>query len=145
MRLVSSVLTLSVTLSVLIVFGFAGCHRKDNRVAEETLGVAERVGFHYLEKLNAAESGDGQALAALFRFSQHVDAASALGHGVILIELAAHLGDERFAVCAAAESAEIRQLLRRLLEAGAAYTTTARLSRPPDQSFPQICAALSDA
>jgi hypothetical protein len=90
-------------------------------VAEETLVVAKRHGLDYVATLAKAKAGDAQAVRTMIDFSDHVDAASSLGHGVELVDLAVALTDERFAGMVRDEPEIRRQTVARLFEAGFAY------------------------
>ena len=109
-----------------IVFGViicCGCSpaANDNQVAEETVVVAQRNGFDYVATLTKAKAGDAAAVRTLIDFSDHVDAAAALGHGVELVDLAVVLTDQRFAAVVRDEPELRRQRVARLFEAGFAY------------------------
>ena len=93
----------------------------EETVAEETLGVAKRHGLDYVATLAKAKAGDPQAVRTLIDFSEHVDAASALGHGVELVDLAVVLTDERFAAVVRGEPEIRRQMVARLFDAGFDY------------------------
>jgi hypothetical protein len=91
------------------------------QVAEETLQVADESSFDYLATLRRAMDGDEAAAHDLFLFADRVDAASALGHGVVLVDLATAVGDKQFAKWIRRESPDRCRQTLRLLEAGFDY------------------------
>ncbi|HVE38254.1 MAG TPA: hypothetical protein VNM14_00115 [Planctomycetota bacterium] len=90
-------------------------------VWEETLWAARDTGFDYLGSANSARNGDVAALDRLLQFSRETDAASALGHGVVLIRLLRELDDPSFAAALEKRPHGEKPLLRGLLRAGLAY------------------------
>ena len=119
---------------------FGWCEPKIE-VAEETLHQAKDQNFKYEFILDKAESGDKEAIAALLRFDKS-DAAGALGHGVVLIELADLIGDKTFADVVRVQDFKTRRAVARYLEAGVAYTTNPRLQKPIRIGFPLTASAL---
>jgi len=118
----------------LLASAFAACHRTTPQtkisVAEETLGEARDAGFDCSRVLAQAEQGDRQSIAELLRFSEHVDTASALGHGLVLIQLLNIVADRTFAEAARGESAAVRRRVADLLDAGIDYVGVPQLQRP---------------
>ncbi|HEX7898229.1 MAG TPA: hypothetical protein VF950_10750 [Planctomycetota bacterium] len=108
--------------ALLALSALSGCEdpRIRNLVAEETLSAAKHKGFNYKATLRGALGGDPADVKRLMMFT--ADAAGALGHGVVLIEVCVGFGDVPSASLAADLSAEERLDLRRTLEAGIAYT-----------------------
>jgi len=94
------------------------------------LGEARDAGFDCSRVLAQAEQGDRQSIAELLRFSEHVDTASALGHGLVLIQLLNIVADRTFAEAARGESAAVRRRVADLLDAGIDYVGVPQLQRP---------------
>ena len=86
-----------------------------------TRWVAARRMTSYVATLQRAMDGDRKALAAMMRFTRKMGAASGLGHGVILVDLAALNGDSMFASIAGRLPPPERQRIREVLAAGFAY------------------------
>src|SRR5262245_33683859 len=110
-----------VIVFAIILCGGCSPAADDEQVAEETLDVARRHGLDYAATLARAKAGDVQAARTLIGVSEHVDSASALGHGVELVDLAVVLTDERFAGMVRDEPDTRRQTVARLLDAGFDY------------------------
>lgn len=131
-------------LSVVVLLGISGCSVKSKPtiiVAEETLSQAEDKGFDYSAVLARAEQGDQKAIAELMRFSLETDAAGALGHGVVLVELVGKVGDRRFADVATKRSGRIKEVVAEMLRGGEAYIQPP-LDGPLREVYPETCNAL---
>ena len=108
---------------LLVMVMCLGCSREtsENHVAEETVVVAQQHGVDYVATLAKAKAGDVEAVRTLLDFSDHVDAAASLGHGVELVDLAIAMTDQRFARLVQDAPQTRRQQLAELLEAGCSY------------------------
>jgi hypothetical protein len=56
------------------------------------------VGFDYMGNLRRAERGEIAAAVALINFSSKTDAAGALAHGWVLLELQKSMGRTKFSI-----------------------------------------------
>ena len=63
----------------------------------EVLTQAKDVGFDYIGNLRRAERGEIEATVALINFSSHTDAAGALAHGWVLLDVQQIMGRKKFA------------------------------------------------
>lgn len=109
-------------------------------VAEETLSTAEEKGVAYKKLVDKARMGDRGALGELLTFSRRVDAAAAIGHGIVLIGLLQECGDRVVAEIVQHQDPEVRQYVLLCLEAGLAYGIDGpRIS--PGQFAPLTCSA----
>jgi hypothetical protein len=63
----------------------------------EVLTQAKEVGFDYIGNLRRAERGEIEATVALINFSSHTDAAGALAHGWVLLDVQQIMGRKKFA------------------------------------------------
>jgi len=61
------------------------------------LTQAKDVGFDYIGNLRRAERGEIEATVALINFSSHTDAAGALAHGWVLLDVQQIMGRKKFA------------------------------------------------
>jgi hypothetical protein len=87
----------------------------------EALSAASDVRFPYLPTLRRAESGDSSALRELVEFSVHTDAAAALAHGWVLLELRDIIGKAAFDTAVAAASSHARETTLNLIETAGTY------------------------
>jgi hypothetical protein len=87
----------------------------------EVLSAASDVHFPYLQTLRRAESGDSSALRSLIEFSVHTDAAAALAHGWVLLELRDIVGRAAFERAVAGSSPRARETILGLIETAGAY------------------------
>src|SRR5688572_15582262 len=108
----------AIVFAVIICGGGCSSAADDDQVAEETVYVAQRNGLDYVATLARAKAGDAQAVRTLIDFSDHVDAAAALGHGVELVDLAVVLTDQQFAAVVRDDPEIRRKRVARLFEAG---------------------------
>ncbi|MFH1748137.1 MAG: hypothetical protein ABIG44_13960 [Planctomycetota bacterium] len=76
-------------------------------------------------------------------FSTKVDAAGAIGHGVILVELLHDIGDEIVARIAVKQGDSVKDATLRVLEAGEAYSHREDLRRPIAEGYPETVKALT--
>jgi hypothetical protein len=121
---------------------YSGSGQGADSVADETVWQARAQGIDYPSLRRRAEAGDADAIRELARFSRRADAAGALGHGVELVDILQAVGDERFAAIVAAEDAETNTAVRRVLDAGFAYSRRTDVKRPMSEGFPLTSAAL---
>jgi hypothetical protein len=110
-------------------------------VASETLDQGRKRGFDYQAVLVRAERGDEASLAELMRFGLETDAAGALGHGVVLVELLQRIGDSAFGAVVARRSTCVRECLAESLRAGEDYIRPP-LACPIREAYPSTWAAL---
>jgi hypothetical protein len=85
------------------------------------LSVASDARFPYLQMLRKAESGDSSALRELIEFSVHTNAAAALAHGWVLLELRDIIGRAAFNKVVAAASPLARETALNLIETAGTY------------------------
>ena len=93
------------TSLIILCIGFsAGCSApatatdrvRHIRPEPEVLTQAGDAGFDYIGKLRRAELGETEAVVALINFSVQTDAAGALAHGWVLLELREMIGNHKF-------------------------------------------------
>jgi len=87
----------------------------------EVLSAASNARFAYLPTLRRAESGDSSAMRELVEFSGHTDAAAALAHGWVLLELRDIIGKAAFDTAVAAASPYARETTLSLIETAGTY------------------------
>jgi hypothetical protein len=87
----------------------------------EVLTQAEEVGFDYLGKLRRAQRGEIEAAVALIDFSTQTDAAAALAHGWVLLDLQKILGRRKFATCLGHASNAGRRSALRIMKVARTY------------------------
>jgi hypothetical protein len=132
--------------ALLALSALTGCEdpRIRDLVAEETLWTAKDRGFNYKASLRGALGGDPEDVKRLMDFSRHVDAAGALGHGVVLIEVCVGFGDVPSASLTANLSPEERFCLRNILAAGIAYSRNPAFKNATVESLlPELARSLS--
>lgn len=110
----------------------------------EAMRQADRMSFDIEQQFARARMGDTNALAALFGFSQKVDAAKSPGFGKILIEHLGELGDAAFSKVVAIQAPETKAAISSHLDAAVANTKVAKLRRPIAEAFPLTYAALTN-
>lgn len=111
-------------------------------VAYETLDQARRVRFDYGGHLVRAEQGDIAAIVQLLRFSLHTDAAGAMGHAWVLLQLMQIVGDPQFSAAVGHEPSDVKAIVKEMLEAGEIEMQTAR---PLREEYPLTFGALNSA
>jgi hypothetical protein len=94
--------TVTISIPLLISCSGPATAQQAGRVPQiqperEVLTVAEDAGFDYIGNLRRAEKKDLDAVIALVNFSPQTDAASALAHGWVLLELQKMIGKDAFA------------------------------------------------
>jgi hypothetical protein len=116
----------------------SGCERTRNSkacdVAVETLDQAQIHSVDYCALVFRANSGDDGAIQELLRISCIVDAAGAIGHGVVLVDILVSTGDEKFSAILGAQTPDVTGATFRAVEAGFAYSRRADLPKP--SAFP---------
>jgi hypothetical protein len=122
--------------------GHRASRLRTSPVAEETLLAARMSGFDYLGTLKRARERDKGALNDLLNFSLHTDAASTIGHGIVLVCLIRDWGDVSFANAVTGESKQIRQAVLCGLEAGL-YSGPDAPNTPPRDYAPVTYKALT--
>lgn len=120
-KLVWIVAGLVLALATLLFLTANPCWECRSEIWDETLGVAERRQFDYCGTFHAAMRGDDDAIARLLEFSDCTDAASSLGHGCTIVKVLQAIGDDRLAACIRRQSAELRERIGRIIEAGIDY------------------------
>jgi hypothetical protein len=83
--------------------------------------AASDARFPFLQILRRSESGDSSALRELIEFSVHTDAAAALAHGWVLLELRNIIGRAAFNNVVAAASPLARETALDLIETAGTY------------------------
>ena len=91
-------------------------------VAPETLHVAEQTKFPYVQYLERASTGDREAVLKLIEFTDQVDAAASLGHGLAFFEMARELGDANFSKIVDTLDKNKRRIVHRLFTVGSSYS-----------------------
>jgi hypothetical protein len=87
----------------------------------EVLTQAEDAGFDYIGKLRRAERGETEAVVALINFSSKTDAAGALAHGWVLLELRKMIGKDKFSNALAHATKLGRMSALDIMEVAATY------------------------
>jgi hypothetical protein len=87
----------------------------------EVLTQARDAGFDYIGSLRRAERGEIAATVALINFSIHTDAAGALAHGWVLLELQKMIGKGKFSDALAAAKSDGRKSALESMEVAATY------------------------
>ncbi len=108
---------------------------------EETLQQAKDTGIDYLPLVRSARKGDAKSLNQLF--AMRVDAAGALGHGIVLLHVLQARGDHAFAEAILRRPRGERHLLRELLKCGLDYGAGLDQKNLPDL-FPESFRATQD-
>ena len=88
---------------------------------EETTAVLRESGIDYGQLINSSLAGSEGSFQRLVALRHYTDAASALGFGVLLQQIALTVEDEIFASWIRDLNRQSRQDLHRLLEAGFDY------------------------
>ena len=88
---------------------------------EETAAVLRESGIDYGQLINSSLAGNEGSFQRLVALRHHTDAASALGFGVLLQQIALTVEDEVFAAWISDLNPQSRQDLHRFLEAGFDY------------------------
>lgn len=91
------------------------------RPEPEVLGQASNVGLAYIPALRKAEHGDHAALVQLINFSPQTDAAGALAHGWVLLELRRIVGPAEFSAALRHASEAGRESAARIMRVASTY------------------------
>jgi len=112
-----------VAIVLMLIVGCGSSPDEEKLVVwDETLWVAKREGLNYIEHYKKALEGSESDIKKLMEFSEEVDAASALGHGVVLYKIKNN-DQELFESVHSKYVEEVwAEYIPRLLEAGEAYS-----------------------
>jgi hypothetical protein len=91
------------------------------RPESEVFAQARKANFKYIETLRQAETGDIAAAVRLVNFSQKTDAAGALAHGWVLLEVKRRIGEREFSAALQRASPNGRAAAVRLMEVASKY------------------------
>jgi hypothetical protein len=144
-----SCIAFSLPLVLACTVGISACNGSRTRagilVADETLWQATAVDFDYQRTLARAIEGDRLAAQKLMAFSTETDAAGALGHALVLMELMHRVGDNDFASAARALTDDEKRVAWVLFEDGALELHGEQFAKALPTIYPSTYATLAGA
>lgn len=116
--------------------------KTDIEISNDVLKTAEWAGFKYMEKLDLAQSGDQQAVKALYEFSGTVDGKEALQHATTCIELIPFATDEKVGAVISSLKPKLITILLDRFQLAQGRTQKEELKKPMQEWAPLTWRAL---